>query len=182
MREAVHDKTGHRVAFKVYDKYKLNTNQTNKKCVQREVTILGKLTNTVNEEDGAKVDSEILGHQGVMKLYDVIDTQRQLYLVVELCSGKMLQTAVKESTSIGQVRKNLPENVCASIIYQVMRAMEYYHSFNISHRDIKLDNILVDLKSKDFKTKIIDFGFATRVSNPATKQSAFCGTPAYMSP
>jgi serine/threonine protein kinase len=39
--------------------------------------------------------------------------------------------------------------------------MSYYHTLNISHRDIKLENILVDMDSDDYKTKIIDFGFAT---------------------
>lgn len=41
-----------------------------------------------------------------------------------------------------------------------MHAMNYYHSRNISHRDIKLENILVDYQSKNKTTKIIDFGFA----------------------
>ena len=39
--------------------------------------------------------------------------------------------------------------------------MNYYHSRNICHRDIKLENILVDYKSSQKTTKIIDFGFAT---------------------
>jgi len=54
---------------------------------------------------------------------------------------------------------------------------------NISHRDIKLENILVDMEdAKEFTTKIIDFGFATQTAHRHEKLKAFCGTPAYMSP
>ena len=60
--------------------------------------------------------------------------------------------------------------------------MKSFHDLNISHRDIKLENVLVDLQSDNIETKIIDFGFATQVADPSTKQTAFCGTPAYMSP
>ena len=60
--------------------------------------------------------------------------------------------------------------------------MTYYHCLNISHRDIKLENILVDMDSKEYTTKIIDFGFACQTENKSDKQRAFCGTPAYMSP
>lgn len=57
--------------------------------------------------------------------------------------------------------------------------MKYFHSFNIAHRDLKPDNILVDMNSSNFDTKLIDFGFA---ANTVTKMQVFCGTPAYMSP
>lgn len=58
-------------------------------------------------------------------------------------------------------RRNLPEDVCAKIYHQIVQGMAYYHTLNISHRDIKLENILVDMDSTNLQTKIIDFGFAT---------------------
>ena len=63
-----------------------------------------------------------------------------------------------------------------------MIAMQFYHQLNISHRDIKLENILVDTSHPDLPTKIIDFGFATQTDNANDKQTTFCGTPAYMAP
>jgi len=46
-------------------------------------------------------------------------------------------------------RRNLPENVCAKIFYQILKGLEFFHSFNISHRDLKLENILVDMSSEN---------------------------------
>jgi serine/threonine protein kinase len=59
-----------------------------------------------------------------------------------------------------------------------MDGMNYLHSLNITHRDIKLENILIDDK---LNVKIIDFGFGT--CSPKTKLLNFyCGTPSYMPP
>jgi len=57
--------------------------------------------------------------------------------------------------------------------------MAYMHSKCYAHRDLKLDNILMDPGTK--KIKIIDFGFSQRV-RPDEKLSIFCGTPHYMDP
>lgn len=60
--------------------------------------------------------------------------------------------------------------------------LAYCHSKNISHRDIKLENILVNYNSPEKTTKIIDFGFAAQTKDSCEKLRTFCGTPAYMSP
>lgn len=52
------------------------------------------------------------------------------------------------------------------------------HNKNVCHRDIKLENILID---NDLNLKIIDFGFAV-VSPIERKIDIFCGTPSYMAP
>ena len=57
--------------------------------------------------------------------------------------------------------------------------MSFYHEKNIAHRDIKPDNIMIDIKSPGCPTKLIDFGFAAQ---SVGKMQIFCGTPAYMSP
>ena len=117
------------------------------------------------------------GHPNIMKMYDAIDTQRQLYLVLELCEGEILEDVIKRST-----QKHLPERQCAKIFKQIMSAMSYYHSLNISHRDIKLENILVDMGSEELTTKVIDFGFATQTKTNNELIKTCCGTPSYMAP
>jgi|TARA_B110000285_G_C15120821_1_gene617019 serine/threonine protein kinase len=64
-----------------------------------------------------------------------------------------------------------------------LEAFEYLHSIGIAHRDVKLDNILIEEKTR--MIKIIDFGFAafTMDSHGRTQRlKIFCGTPSYMAP
>lgn len=60
----------------------------------------------------------------------------------------------------------------------IMEAVEFVHSSNVVHRDIKLENILIDKKGK---IKLIDFGFSIGCSK-SRKLKMFCGTPSYMAP
>jgi len=60
----------------------------------------------------------------------------------------------------------------------MLKSVEYCHRENIIHRDIKLENLLLDENSK---LKIIDFGFSTCIPNDK-KIKIFCGTPSYMAP
>ena len=161
--------------------------------------VLSMLSRTVLEQDdeaarggdeelrgssNAEAKDRPRGHPSIMKLYDAIDTHRHLYLVLENCEGEMLHSVVKEHAerAINSYRKCLPEEACAQIFYQIILGMSYFHQKNISHRDIKLENILVDYKSREKTTKIIDFGFAIQTRDANEKLRTFCGTPAYMSP
>ena len=92
---------------------------------------------------------------------------------MELVQGSSLLSFLKSKPY-----RKIDESNCKFIFSQIMKGMNYLHSKNICHRDIKLENIIID--EKDL-IKIIDFGFGTS----ATKSKLlnfFCGTPSYMPP
>ena len=108
-----------------------------------------------------------------MKLYESIETDEYLYLVVELITGCSLHDYLKRRPD-----RRLDEAEACRIFTQLMQALDYCHSQDVTHRDIKLENILLDHQNN---VKLIDFGFSTNF--PATqKVKIFCGTPSYMAP
>lgn len=87
-----------------------------------------------------------------MGLFEVIDTRLNVNLVMELCQGKSLYHYIKKKKGL-----KLPEKECQTIFKQLVEAVAYLHRANIVHRDLKLDNILID---EDKRIKLIDFGFS----------------------
>lgn len=74
--------------------------------------------------------------------------------------------------------QTLEENEVKRILRQLLEVLQYLHAEGITHRDIKLENILLDHNNN---IKLIDFGFST-CYNPQKKLKMFCGTPSYMAP
>ena len=152
---AIHKITKQKYAIKIYTKSSLLDPQK-RKTVKNEIKILKKLNNNY-----------------IVKLYEVIDTSKNLYLVQEFIKGVSL-------LDILQSEKNhhIEQERAMKLFLQIVKGIFYCQSKNINHRDIKLENVLV---IKDDKIKIIDFGFAVE-SNKETYQNFFCGTPSYMAP
>lgn len=155
VRYAIHKATNRKVAIKIYDKSKFQ-DSNRLRNVHREIEILKKLN-----------------HSNVLKMYEAIETEMHLYLVLELVNGMSLNEYVKK-----HVERRLSENDACRIFYQIMLALEYCHGNDVAHRDIKFDNVLLDHSNN---VKLIDFGFSTCMpKNQKTK--TFCGTPSYMAP
>ena len=65
----------------------------------------------------------------------------------------------------------------------MLSAVSYLHENNVYHRDLKLDNIMLELEGMEIKELfLIDFGFSTKVQDPEKVSYDFCGTPNYMAP
>lgn len=144
-----------RVAIKVYDKSKLST-PSRMKNAEREIKILGRMN-----------------HSNIVKLYKTVENKNSLNLVMEYVHGCSLVTYLKNKHA-----RMMEESEARKVFKQILLALDYCHRLNISHRDIKLENILID---SNLNVKIIDFGFSTCFSNDK-KFRLFCGTPSYMSP
>ncbi len=92
---------------------------------------------------------------------------------MELVEGISLLDLLKSREN-----RRIDENECRKIYLQLVNAIGFCHIKNIIHRDIKLENIIVD---SNLNLKLIDFGFGAVC--PSNKlQSFFCGTPSYMPP
>lgn len=97
-----------------------------------------------------------LRHPNILELCEVIHTGNSLYLVFELLDKDLKQ--ILEETPSG-----LPERVCKNYLWQLLKAIAYCHSRRILHRDLKLQNLLVN---KDGTIKLADFGLARNVTLP----------------
>lgn len=155
VKSAVLKSDGKKVALKTYEKYRL-TDPSKKKNVGREIEILKKLE-----------------HPNVVRIFDVIETPKQLHLVLEFVPGGSLGAMLKKRQN-----RRLEEFECKGLFRQLVAAIEYIHSQKVTHRDLKLENLLLENESV---IKIIDFGFSTCFSHEK-KVKLFCGTPTYMAP
>ena len=78
-----------------------------------------------------------------------------------------------------QPGKKLSETECMNVFRQILYGMSYLHNQNIVHRDLKLDNLIIDTTTKN--VKIIDYGFGC-ITGWDKLLNFFCGTPSYMPP
>ncbi|XP_069363203.1 serine/threonine-protein kinase MARK2-like isoform X11 [Maniola hyperantus] len=149
---AKHVPTGKEVAIKIIDKTQLNPSSLQK--LFREVRIM-----------------KMLDHPNIVKLFQVIETEKTLYLVMEYASGGevfdylVLHGRMKEKEARAKFR-------------QIVSAVQYCHQKRIIHRDLKAENLLLD---GEMNIKIADFGFSNEFT-PGAKLDTFCGSPPYAAP
>ncbi|XP_057323541.1 serine/threonine-protein kinase MARK2-like isoform X5 [Microplitis mediator] len=149
---AKHIPTGKEVAIKIIDKTQLNPGSLQK--LFREVRIM-----------------KMLDHPNIVKLFQVIETEKTLYLVMEYASGGevfdylVLHGRMKEKEARAKFR-------------QIVSAVQYCHQKKIIHRDLKAENLLLD---SEMNIKIADFGFSNEFT-PGNKLDTFCGSPPYAAP
>ena len=139
------------------------------------------------------LDNEIailkeVNHPHIIKLYKVHETTQFYYLVMEYCNGGGLSDCLEEYKK--KYKKPFPEETVQYLMKQIVSAIYYLHKNNILHRDIKLDNILVNFDSEEDKkhknmlkanVKIIDFGFARHLA-PSQLAYSTLGSPINMDP
>ncbi|KAI8101424.1 hypothetical protein M9435_001530 [Picochlorum sp. BPE23] len=121
------------------------------------------------------------GHENVIKAYEAVLTPTHLCLVMEYAKGGSLTSYVADKWKEAQARGLfLSEDEARYFFKQFLSAVNYCHNHRVVHRDLKLDNTLLD-NSKPPIIKICDFGFAKTWSEEANMYTQI-GTPVYMSP
>ncbi|XP_050390377.2 uncharacterized protein LOC126809693 [Patella vulgata] len=146
-------KLNDKVAVKIVHKKRLPPEYIDK-FVPREIAILQKLE-----------------HPGVMQLIEVFETENTMYLVMEYMSRGDLLDYVN---SVG----NLHEADARRLFRQLVDVVAYLHGNQIYHRDIKLDNILLD---QNYNIRLSDFGFS-RFNPQREELQTFCGSYSYAAP
>lgn len=118
-----------------------------------------------------------LDHPNIVRLYEVFEDARCIYIVMELCTGGELFDAILNADS------GFSEKSAARLIKQVAGAVFYMHSMGIAHRDLKPENFLLaaDVSVDDCTLKLIDFGSAHR-TKPDTPMTTKTYTPYYVAP
>ncbi|KAF9509789.1 hypothetical protein BS47DRAFT_127031 [Hydnum rufescens UP504] len=130
----------------------------------------------IPKEFSAQLTREIhhhrrLHHPHVTQLYEVIATESSIWLVTELCSGGELFDYLVE-------KGRLSESESRRLVGQLCLALHYVHSSKAVHRDLKLENVLLDDRCN---VKIGDFGFTREYENGRLLET-FCGTTGYAAP
>jgi serine/threonine protein kinase len=151
---ATHINTGQTVAVKIMNKAKI-LQQGMQQKVEHEIQILRNLGR----------------HPNIAPLYDVVDSPTDTYLVLENLGGGELYDYLAE-------RGRLEEEEARNIFEQLIDGIDYCHSKDIAHRDLKLDNLLLDSHNN---VKIADFGLSAQVLKDNFLKTT-CGTPHYCAP
>ena len=151
---ALHIASGKLVAIKSFDKKKLSKENSIKK-IMNEIEVLKKLRNNIF----------------CTKIYDTFQTDTHILIVMEFICADLLDFIRK--------REKLDEKKAKIIFKQIVLGLKNMHKNNIVHRDIKLDNLLLDLTNT---IKICDFGVSKIIHSENEIMQDHCGTPAYIAP
>ena len=119
-------------------------------------------------------------HPNIIKLYEIFESKRSYYLIMEECKGGEVFDRIIEHI---QKKDMYSEKDASIILRQMMSAVEYCHNNGIAHRDLKPENLLYlnDGPEDNNPIKVIDFGLS-QVISPQRKLKTKVGTAYYVSP
>jgi 5'-AMP-activated protein kinase, catalytic alpha subunit len=153
VRLGLHQRSRRKVAIKVIDKVRLS-DLNDRKRVAREIKVLKKLH-----------------HVCIIRCFDVIDTPSKIYLVMEVATAGSLLDYVRQ-------KKKLDEAEACKVLQQIVYGLIYCHAKGVVHRDVKLENLLLDAEKN---IRIVDFGLSA-ITAPGKRLKVFCGSPSYAAP
>lgn len=148
-------KTGQPVAMKVIDKEKIIKVGMNDQ-IKREISVMG-----------------MVKHPNIVQLYEVLASKTKIYFAMEYVKGGELLAKV--------LKGKLKEDLARKYFQQLIGAVDFCHSRGVYHRDLKLENLLLD---ENGDIKVSDFGLSAFWESRKTDGllHTMCGTPAYVAP
>ncbi|KAL3090083.1 hypothetical protein niasHS_006535 [Heterodera schachtii] len=145
---------------------------------EREVAVkLIKKSAIENKQDLVRIRREIrimsmLNHPNIIQIYEVFENKDKIILVMEYANGGELYDYVSKNGSLAEAESR-------RIFRQITSAVLYCHKNKVAHRDLKLENILLDSRNN---AKIADFGLSNYFGQRHKLLNTFCGSPLYASP
>lgn len=137
-----------------------------------------------NAEHAKLIDRELevlrlLNHQNIVQIFDIFDSARETFVVMEFLAGGELLDMITESD-------HLPEKTSQHVIREVLQAVNYLHARGIVHRDVKPENILCVNRGHPLLVKLTDFGLSKSVGVAEVESNRVmrsqCGTAYYLAP
>ena len=131
---------------------------------------------------------QYLRHPNIVRFEEVKKTKKHYYIVMEFCNGGELSKALEKY--IEKYGKPFSEEIVQHLMRQIIDAFKFMHERKIIHRDVKLDNILLNYETEEDKknlnlmkaqVKIIDFGFSCKIDKSGLQFTAL-GSPINMDP
>ncbi|XP_029985116.1 hormonally up-regulated neu tumor-associated kinase homolog A [Sphaeramia orbicularis] len=156
--EGLHISTGEKVAIKVIDKKKARQDSYVLKNMKREPRI-----------------HQMVRHPHIVVLLETLETENSYYMAMELCAGGDLMDRICD-------RKRLEEREVRRYTRQILSAVDHLHKHGIVHRDLKIENFLLDEHNN---IKIVDFGLSNTLKAESLSLELLntqCGSPAYAAP
>lgn len=164
VKRGVHKATGEKVAVKVIDKKRAQLSALShdvEQMVQGEIRIL-----------------KGLKHPNIVRLLDAYDTDRFVYIVLELVSSGELFDKIL-------IKSKFTEQQAQGLFHQMVLGINYLHSKGVAHRDLKPENILLhkvsQSKTSGYILKITDFGLS-QIARSSNAMKTIAGTPQYIAP
>ena len=131
-----------------------------------------------------------INHPNIVRLIELKKTKTHVYIVTEYCNGGDLTSCLRKY--VNKHFKPFPEEIVQYLMKQIVNAINFLHTHKVIHRDLKLDNILLNFPTEEDKknlnmmkatVKLIDFGFATVLrSSKSNLTHTVLGTPTNMEP
>lgn len=116
-----------------------------------------------------------LDHPNCVKLFEMFESSKKVYMVLELLTGGELFDRIVSKGSYSEAE-------AAHLVKDVTEAIQYCHSQSVVHRDLKPENLIYLSDKADSVIKITDFGLAKYRKEKNATMSTACGTPGYVAP
>ncbi|CAD8053988.1 unnamed protein product [Paramecium primaurelia] len=153
VKMGIHEKSQEKVAIKILEKDRI-VETADVERVQREIHIL-----------------KLVRHPHIIQLYEIIETPKHIFLVMEMISGGELFDYIVQKTKLEEVE-------ACKLFQELIAGIEYLHKLRVVHRDLKPENLLLDNHKN---LKIVDFGLSNTYKSEELLKTA-CGSPCYAAP